>query len=97
MEWDRAMQQGLFTFHIDHQTKRRILDDGDLNYIIQVQSYLHCCVDSNENFFQLNSNRFVKRRPPYPFDNVNTPFDKNKFNFNKIQDAEVLNLPNSFQ
>ena len=27
---------------------------------------------------------------PYPFEHVNTPFDKNKFNFNKIKDEEVI-------
>jgi hypothetical protein len=29
---------------------------------------------------------------PYPFENVNTPFDNNKFNFNKIKDAEVRRI-----
>ncbi len=29
---------------------------------------------------------------PYPFEYVNTPFDANKFNFNKIKDEEVHKL-----
>ncbi|CAF1386708.1 unnamed protein product [Adineta steineri] len=72
-EWDRAVTQGLFTFQIDHHAKYRILDKGNLNYIIQ-----------------LNPSRYEKRRTPYPFENVNTPFDKNKFNFNKIKNEEIL-------
>lgn len=45
---------------------------------------------------KLNPNRYVKRRTPYPFENVNTPFDEKKFNFNKIQDAEVDQKQNQF-
>jgi hypothetical protein len=40
-------------------------------------------------YIQLNPNRYQKRRAPYPFENLNTPFDNNKFNFNKIKDEEV--------
>ena len=32
------MEQGLFAFQIGGQTKQRVLDDGDLNYIIEVNS-----------------------------------------------------------
>lgn len=35
-EWDRAVTQGLFTFKIGNDSKQRILDDGNLNYIIEV-------------------------------------------------------------
>ncbi|CAF4593502.1 unnamed protein product, partial [Rotaria sp. Silwood2] len=72
-EWDRAVTQGLFIFPIDYHTKRRILEDGDLQYIIE-----------------FNRDRKEKRRVPYPFEIVNAPFDKKKFNFNKIKDEEIL-------
>ncbi|CAF3555629.1 unnamed protein product [Rotaria sordida] len=39
---------------------------------------------------ELNPNRFEKRRMPDPFEYVNTPFDRSKFNFNKIKDEEIL-------
>ncbi|UJR33099.1 hypothetical protein I4U23_020556 [Adineta vaga] len=39
---------------------------------------------------ELNPSRYEKRRMPYAFENVNTPFDRNKFNFNKIKDGEIL-------
>jgi len=35
-EWDRVVTQGLFTFQIDHHAKRRILNDGDLQYIMEI-------------------------------------------------------------
>ncbi|CAF3583760.1 unnamed protein product [Rotaria sp. Silwood1] len=72
-EWDRAVAEGLFMYPMDYHTKQRILDDGDLHYIIE-----------------FNRNREEKRRPPYPFEHVNTPFDNKKFNFNKIKDEEIL-------
>ncbi|CAF0939218.1 unnamed protein product [Adineta ricciae] len=39
---------------------------------------------------ELNPSRFEKRRMPYAFEHVNTPFDSNKFNFNKINEQEIL-------
>lgn len=45
---------------------------------------------------KLNPSRYEKRRAPYPFEYVNTPFDKNKFNFNKIKDEEVNQIKYSF-
>ncbi len=35
-EWNRAVTQDLSTFQTDRYPKRRILDDGDLQYIIEV-------------------------------------------------------------
>ncbi|CAF0876325.1 unnamed protein product [Rotaria sordida] len=34
-EWDRAVTQDLFAFPINYHANRRILDDGDLHYIIE--------------------------------------------------------------
>jgi len=42
----------------------------------------------------LNPSRFEKRRIPHPFEYVNTPFDRTKFNFNKIQNDEVKTKQN---
>ncbi|CAF0828832.1 unnamed protein product [Adineta steineri] len=39
---------------------------------------------------ELNPSRYEKRRLPYAFEHVITPFDKNKFNFNKIKNEEIL-------
>ncbi|CAF0921070.1 unnamed protein product [Adineta ricciae] len=72
-EWDRAVTEGLFTFQITGDVQRRILDEDNLHYIIE-----------------LNPDRYGKRRTPFPFEHVNTPFDSLKFNFNKIKDAEIL-------
>ena len=45
---------------------------------------------------QLNVKRATERRAPQPMQHVNQPFDKIKFNFNKVKSGEVLfNLQNS--
>ncbi|UJR14081.1 hypothetical protein I4U23_001077 [Adineta vaga] len=35
-EWDRAVTEGLFTFEITHDAQRRILDENNLHYIIEL-------------------------------------------------------------
>ncbi|CAF0995982.1 unnamed protein product [Didymodactylos carnosus] len=48
-------------------------------------------LDGHLNYIiELNTNRFEKRRTPYPFDHVQTPFNENHFNYNKINDDEIL-------
>jgi hypothetical protein len=90
-EWDRAAAQDLFIFEIDRHSKTRTLTDGNLGYNIEVCPENFVSIHLLVFFYghQLNPSRFEKRRSPYPFDQVNTPFDQSKFNFNKIKNEEV--------
>lgn len=49
--------------------------------ILQISSLLN---------FQLNIERSTKRRPPQQMSSIAQPFDPNTFNFNKVNDSEIL-------
>ncbi|CAF3366743.1 unnamed protein product [Rotaria socialis] len=73
-----------------HSAWDRAVAEGQFKYKID-QNIKKRILDGDLHYvIELNPSRFDKRRLPDPFERVDTPFDKNRFNFNKIKDEEIL-------